>query len=326
MNSIMKSIKQYLRENMGIMIGFVSLCIIVTIMNPKFLNGNNLLNVARQLFSNCNLALGMGLVIISGGIDLSVGAVMALAGTLCAGMIAHGTLPMVLAMLVGLVVGIVVGMANGWIISKLDLPPFIVTMAVQQICRGLVYIYADGKPIRCTHDMYNYLGNGYVANTIPITICYSVFFLIVFWILLSKTQLGRRIYAIGGNVTAARFSGINVDRTRMTVFAISGFMAAFAGIIYCGRMYSGQPTLGEGDETNAIAAVVLGGTSFNGGVGKIGGILIGVFVIAVLSNALNLLHINSFWQLVAKGAVILIAVTIDTLKKRGMFTVKKTRG
>lgn len=321
MNSIQKSIKQYFKENLGIMIGFITLCVVVTILNPRFVSGANMLNVARQLFSNCNLALGMGIVIISGGIDLSVGAVMALSGTLVAGMIAHGTVPMVPAILIGLVVGAVVGILNGLIISKLSLAPFIVTMAIQQVCRGIVYIYADGQPIRCMHEAYNFLGNGYIGP-FPITVYYSVFFLIVMWLLLSKSKFGRKVYAIGGNVTAARFSGINVDRVRMTVHAISAFLAAFAGIIYCARMYSGQPTLGSGDETDAIAAVVLGGTSFNGGIGKVGGILIGIFIIAVLSNALNLLHINSFWQLVAKGLVILLAVTIDTLKKRGMFKKK----
>ena len=320
----MRKIVNFVKENMGILIGLILLCIAVTILNPRFVTSANLLNVARQLFSNCNLALGMCLVIISGGIDLSVGAVMALSGTLCAGAIAHGTLPVPIAILMGLALGILIGVVNGLIISKLDLAPFIVTMATQQICRGLVYIYADGQPIRCMNKVFNFMGNGMVGD-IPITIFYSLFFIIVVWVILSRTQLGRRIYAIGGNVTAARFSGIKVDRTRMTVFAISGFLAAFAGIIYCARMYSGQPTLGNGDETDAIAAVVLGGTSFNGGIGKIGGVLIGVLIIAVLSNALNLLGINSFWQIVAKGVVILLAVSIDALKKRGLFTTKKAQ-
>ena len=321
MQRVNKGIRQYFKENLGIMIGFVVLCIVVSVLNSRFLTGANLLNVARQLFSNANLALGMGLVIISGGIDLSVGAVMALSGTICAGMIAQGQLPMVLAILLGLAIGVLVGTINGFIISKLELAPFIVTMAVQQICRGLVYIYTGGKPIRCIHPVFNFLGNGYLGP-FPITIYYTTLFLFLGWLVLSRAQLGRRIYAVGGNPPAARYSGISVSRVRISVYAISGFLAAFAGIIYSARMYSGQPTLGTGDETDAIAAVVLGGTSFNGGIGKIGGILLGVLVIAVLSNALNLLRISSFWQLVAKGGVILLAVTIDRLKKQGKIVAK----
>lgn len=320
MNRVTKSVKQYFKENLGILIGFFTLCVIVALLNNRFLTSGNILNVLRQLFSNCNLALGMCLVIITGGIDLSVGAIMALSGTLCAGTIAAGQLPIPVAILMGLAIGVLVGFLNGTITAKMNIAPFIVTMATQQICRGLVYVYADGLPIRCDNPPFNFLGNGYVGE-IPITILYSVFFVIVIWLVLSKSQLGRWIYAVGGNKNAARFSGINVDKVLMIVYSISGFLAAFAGIIYCARMYSGQPTLGNGDETDAIAAVVLGGTSFSGGIGKIGGVIIGILIIAVLSNALNLLGINSFWQLVAKGVVILLAVCVDNIK-----THKRVKG
>ena len=320
MKRLTKSVKQYFKENLGILIGFFTLCVIVALLNNRFLSRGNILNVLRQLFSNCNLALGMCLVIITGGIDLSVGAVMALSGTLCAGTIAAGQLPIPVAILMGLAIGVLVGFINGTITAKMNIAPFIVTMATQQICRGLVYVYADGLPIRCDNPPFNFLGNGYIGE-IPITIVYSLFFVIVIWLVLSKSQLGRWIYAVGGNKNAARFSGINVDKVLMVVYAISGFLAAFAGIIYCARMYSGQPTLGNGDETDAIAAVVLGGTSFSGGIGKIGGVVIGILIIAVLSNALNLLGINSFWQLVAKGIVILLAVCVDNIK-----THKRVKG
>ena len=313
MKRLTKSVKQYFKENLGILIGFFTLCVIVALLNDRFLSRGNILNVLRQLFSNCNLALGMCLVIITGGIDLSVGAIMALSGTLCAGTIAAGQLPIPVAILMGLAIGVLVGFLNGTITAKMNIAPFIVTMATQQICRGLVYVYADGLPIRCDNPPFNFLGNGYIGE-IPITILYSIFFVIVIWLVLSKSQLGRWIYAVGGNKNAARFSGINVEKVLMIGYSISGFLAAFAGIIYCARMYSGQPTLGIGDETDAIAAVVLGGTSFSGGIGKIGGVVIGILIIAVLSNALNLLGINSFWQLVAKGVVILLAVCVDNIK------------
>ena len=320
MKRLTKSVKQYFKENLGILIGFFTLCVIVALLNDRFLSRGNILNVLRQLFSNCNLALGMCLVIITGGIDLSVGAIMALSGTLCAGTIAAGQLPIPVAILMGLALGVLVGFINGTITAKMNIAPIIVTKATQQICRGLVYVYADGLPIRCDNPPFNFLGNGYIGE-IPITILYSIFFVIVIWLVLSKSQLGRWIYAVGGNKNAARFSGINVDKVLMIVYSISGFLAAFAGIIYCARMYSGQPTLGNGDETDAIAAVVLGGTSFSGGIGKIGGVIIGILIIAVLSNALNLLGINSFWQLVAKGVVILLAVCVDNIK-----THKRVKG
>ena len=320
MKRLTKSVKQYFKENLGILIGFFTLCVIVALLNDRFLSRGNILNVLRQLFSNCNLALGMCLVIITGGIDLSVGAIMALSGTLCAGTIAAGQLPIPVAILMGLAIGVSYAGSIVIPIAKMNIAPFIVTMATQQICRGLVYVYADGLPIRCDNPPFNFLGNGYIGE-IPITILYSIFFVIVIWLVLSKSQLGRWIYAVGGNKNAARFSGINVDKVLMIVYSISGFLAAFAGIIYCARMYSGQPTLGNGDETDAIAAVVLGGTSFSGGIGKIGGVIIGILIIAVLSNALNLLGINSFWQLVAKGVVILLAVCVDNIK-----THKRVKG
>lgn len=311
-----RGVKKYFKENLGILIGFVMLCTVVALLNNKFLTSTNILNVLRQLFMNCNLSLGMTLVIIIGGIDLTVGSTMGLCGTVVAGMIAYNDMNVWLAIAIGLLLGIIIGILNGFIISYMNIPPFIVTMAVQLVCRGAVFVYTDGLPIRSVNETFNNLGNGYIGE-IPITLFYTIFFIIVTWLILSRSKLGRHIYATGGNPVAARFSGVNTKKINMIVYAFSAFLAAFAGIVYCGRMYSGQPTLGEGDEMNAIAAVVLGGTSFTGGVGTVGGVLIGVAIIAVLSNALNLLGINSFWQMIVKGLVILLAVGIDMLKKSG---------
>jgi ribose transport system permease protein len=317
-----KSIKKYFKENLGLIIGFVMLCIVVALLNDRFLTSKNIMNVLRQLFINANLSLGMALVIIIGGIDLTVGSTMGLCGTIVAGLIALNNLNVWVAIIIGLFLGITIGFLNGSIISYMKIPPFIVTMAVQLISRGAVFIYTGGLPIRSVDETFNNLGNGYVGD-IPITLFYTIFFIVVVWLILSRSKLGRHIYATGGNTVAAQFSGIDTKKINMIVYAISGLLAAFAGIIYCGRMYSGQPTLGEGDEMNAIAAVVLGGVSFTGGVGSIGGVLIGVAIIAVLSNALNLLGISSFWQMVVKGLVILLAVGIDMLKKSGK--IKFTR-
>lgn len=319
---LFRGINKYFKDNLGILIGFVMLCVVVATLNDRFLSRTNILNVLRQLFINANLSLGMCLVIIIGGIDLTVGSTMGLCGTLTAGLIANNGMNVWLAILVGLSLGIIIGVVNGFIISYMNIAPFIVTMAVQLISRGAVFVYTGGLPIRSVNETFNNLGNGYIGD-IPITLVYTIFFIFVVWLILSRSKLGRHIYATGGNIVAAQFSGINIKKVNMTVYAISAFLAAFAGIVYCGRMYSGQPTLGEGDEMNAIAAVVLGGTSFTGGIGSIGGILIGVLIIAVLSNALNLLGISSFWQMIVKGVVILLAVSIDMLKKRGQITFKR---
>ena len=321
-SQIVKNIKKYFRDNYGLLIGFVTLCAVVALLNDRFLSTQNILNVLRQLFINCNLSLGMALVIIIGGIDLTVGSTMGLCGTITAGLIAYNDMNIWLAIAIGLSIGIVIGFINGFIISFMNIPPFIVTMAVQLISRGAVFVYTDGLPIRSVNETFNNLGNGYVGS-IPITLFYTVFFIFVVWLILSRSKLGRHIYATGGNIVAAQFSGIDTKKVTIIVYIISAFLAAFAGIILCGRMYSGQPTLGEGDEMNAIAAVVLGGTSFTGGVGTIGGVIMGVGIIAVLSNALNLLGINAFWQMIIKGIVILFAVGIDMLKKSGR--IKFTR-
>ena len=192
----------------------------------------------------------------------------------------------------------------------MNIAPFIVTMATQQICRGLVYVYADGLPIRCDNAPFNFLGNGYVGE-IPITILYSLFFVIVIWLVLSKSQLGRWIYAVGGNRNAARFSGINVEKVLMIVYSISGFLAALAGLMMISRVDSAQPTLGDGYELDAIAAVALGGTSMSGGRGKITGTIAGVLIIAVLNNGLNIMDVSSYYQQVVKAVVILVAVLSD---------------
>ena len=321
-NRFVKGVKRYFKDNIGIIAGLLVLCTVMSILSKNFLTSNNIFNVLRQIFQNCNLALGMCLVIITGGIDLSVGSNMALCGTLCCGLISLSGWDILPAILVSCLLGAFIGACNGFIISRTGIAPFIVTMAINQICRGSVYLYSGGQPIRTVNESYNFLGNGYVGP-VPITIIYTVFFALIVWFILSRTQLGRHIYAVGGNRTAANFAGINSKNVIMIVYIIIGFLAAFSGVIYCARMYSGQPNMSTGAETDAIAAVVLGGTSFSGGVGTIGGVLIGVLVIGVLNNALNLLAVNSFWQYVARGIVILLAVYVDTMKKNGTFSKKK---
>ncbi len=305
----------FFRANLGILIGFVALCVLLFILTPAFLTTNNILNVLRQVTTNLNLALGMTLVIIMNGIDLSVGSIVALSGTIAGGLIAFAGIPIPLAILISILVGTSCGVFNGFVIAKTKIPPFIVTLAMFNIARGAAYVFTGGQPIRVMEPGFNFLGAGYLGF-LPMPVIYSVVFVIVMSIMLRRTSLGRHIYAIGGNATAAGFSGIKIASVTIFVYSLIGFLSSFSGVVLAARMFSGQPTVGQGFELDAIAAVVLGGTSMRGGVGTIGGTVIGALIIAVLNNGLNLLNINSFWQLIVKGVVILLAVYVDLLKKR----------
>ncbi|MDF2633576.1 MAG: ABC-type transporter, integral rane subunit [Pelosinus sp.] len=308
-------ILEFIKENVGILIGFAALCIALSIISPAFLTESNILNILRQVSTNANLALGMTLVIIICGIDLSVGSIVALSGTVTGGLIAFSNVPIPVAVFAGIFVGTLAGVFNGVMVAYTGIPSFIVTLAMLNIARGAAYVYTGGQPIRVMNEGFNVIGAGYLGP-IPLPVIYSFIFLVITAIILNNTKLGRHIYAVGGNKEAARFTGIKIKRIEIFVYTFSGFLAAFSGVVLAARMFSGQPTVGNGFELDAIAAVVLGGTSMTGGIGKIGGTLIGVLVIGVLNNGLNLLNINSFWQLIIKGIVILAAVYVDMMKKR----------
>lgn len=314
-NRFIGGIYAFFKDNLGILIGLMAMCIALTFLSPAFLTPENILNVLRQVSTNANLAIGMTLAIIISGIDLSVGSILALSGTVAAGLITNNHMPVALAVLIGLFIGTALGFINGTVIAKTGMPPFIVTLAMMQIARGAAYVYTNGMPIRTMVPEFNELGNGYLGP-IPLPVIYTIVLVIGVSLLLGKTKMGRYIYAVGGNRDAARFSGIKIANVEVVVYTLLGFLCAVSGVVLCARMYSGQPTVGNGFEMDAIAASVLGGTSMSGGIGKIGGTIIGVFIIGVLNNGLNLLNINSFWQLIAKGAVILIAVYVDILKKK----------
>lgn len=307
---------QFLRENLGILIGFIALCVLLSFISPVFLSQKNIMNVLRQTSTNLYLACAMTMVIILGGIDLSVGAIIALSGVVTGGLIAFQGAPVFVAVIAGLLSGVVIGVFNGLVVAKTTIPPFIVTLATMNIARGAAYVYTGGKPIRVMSDGFNFIGSGYVFNFLPTPVFYLIIILIISVLIMNKTKLGRHIYAVGGNREAARFSGIKIDKVLFFPYAFSGLMAAIAGIVLASRMFSGQPTAGNGAEMDAIAAVVLGGTSMSGGSGKMGGTVIGGLVIGVLSNGLNLMNVDSFWQYIVKGVVILIAVYVDALKKK----------
>lgn len=301
-------------QKLGPFLGLIILVAIVSILNPAFLEPINILNLLRQISINALIAFGMTFVILTGGIDLSVGAILALSSALTAGFIVSGMDP-ILAIIVGSIIGAILGMVNGLLITKGKMAPFIATLATMTIFRGLTLVYTDGNPITGLGSNYAFqlFGRGYFLG-IPVPAITMLLTFIVLWVLLHKTPFGRRTYAIGGNEKAALISGIKVPRVKIMIYSLAGFMSALAGAILTSRLNSAQPTAGTSYELDAIAAVVLGGTSLSGGRGRIVGTLIGVLIIGVLNNGMNLLGVSSFYQSVVKGIVILIAVLLDRKK------------
>jgi ribose transport system permease protein len=312
-NSAVVSVAAYVKRNAGIIIGFLIICGIIAFRSPVFLTRQNIMNVLRQISSNMYLATSMTLILIAGGIDLSVGSALAVIGVLASSMLKSG---MAVPQTIGLclLVGICIGFVNGFIISRTTLPPFIVTFSMMSILRGVAYVYTGGLTIPVENKGFIALGTGFLG-TIPLPVIYMMTILFVVFVLLNKTALGRHIYATGSNEKAALYSGISVQNIRLLVYIFSGIMASVAGMILAARSYSGNPSFGSGAEMDAIAACVLGGrVSMTGGTGFIGGTLLGALIIGVLNNGLNLMQIDSFWQPILKGVVILVAVYADYLK------------
>lgn len=291
-----------LKSNIGIISVMFIIAIGLTLLTPKFMTVNNVISVLRQISNNVFLALGMTMVIILGGIDLSVGSIVAMSGTLTVGF-----------------------MVNGIIVATFKVPAFIVTLATMNIAKGIAYIYSKGQSTRITDDSFAMLGTGYLFGIIPLPVAYMILLIVVFAILLGKTKFGTYIYAVGGNRESARLSGVPIKKIEILVFTITGVLAAFAGIVLASRMYSGQPASGEGYEMDAIAACVLGGVSMSGGVGRISGTVFGAIVIGIISNGLNLMGVSSFWQLVVKGLIILAAVILDSRKEALSEKLKKKK-
>lgn len=312
----------------GIPLFIVLLCIYFAITAPNFLTLDNLLNVLRQISINTIVALGMTFVIITAGIDLSVGSIVALSAVICTGVMKKGiivsghtllappsvALGVPLGMLAGLLLGAFLGMFNGFFITKFNIPPFVVTLAMMTIARGLAFIYTEGFPISELSDSFIYLGAGYLGP-FPLPVIIMLILALLMHYILTRTTFGRYVFAIGGNEEAARLSGINISRVKLVVYTLSGFLAALAGIILAARLGSGDPKTGYMYELNAIAAVVLGGTSLSGGKGNIAGTFLGALLIGIIDNGLVLMRVSTFYQYVVKGAIILAAVLLDKVKE-----------
>lgn len=305
-----KKITDYVQD-LGALIALLLLVIGISIISPEFRTGSNFLSLLRQSSINGLIAFGMTCVILTDAIDLSVGSVLALSTVLCAGMVSAGV-PAGIAMILALAIGTVLGAISGFLVTKGRLQAFIATLITMTVYRGLTMIFTGGKPISNLGDSFvlKLVGRGNICR-IPIPVILLLVIFAGFYFLLNKTTFGRAVYATGSNWKCAKLAGININKTKIIVYAISGFMSALSGMILLSRLGSAQPTLGSGYELDAIAAVALGGTSMSGGRGKIYGTLIGVLIIAVLNNGLNILGVSSYYQDVIKGFVILVAVLSD---------------
>ncbi|BAK81824.1 ABC transporter permease [Candidatus Arthromitus sp. SFB-rat-Yit] len=296
------------------LIGLIILCIVITIVSPAFMTLSNITNIFTQVSTNAIIAIGMTFVILTGGIDLSVGSTVAISGALAASIL-KSTNNIPLAILVASITGIIIGLINGVLISKGKLQAFIVTLATMTIFRGATLVFTNGTPISKLSEAFVKIGNGKIG-IIPIPLIITIVVFIISVYLLTQTRFGRYLYALGGNEDSAKLSGINTNRIKTLVYVISGFASSIAGIIITSRIGSASPNAGTSFELDAIAAVVIGGTSLSGGEGKITGTIIGALIIGVLNNGLNLMNVSPFYQSIVKGLVILIAVLLDKKSRK----------
>lgn len=313
-SNALKKLRRWFATYMGQLIFLLLIIIVVSIKSDAFLTRRNLINVARQISTNLYMGCALTIILITGGIDLSTGSIMAVSGMVASYMSTAG-IPFPVCAAAALACGLLVGLISGAIIANTTLPPFIVTYSMQSVLRGLVYVITGAATIRITDKSFLNFGSGFLG-ALPLPVLYLIVVVFITWIILNRTRLGRQLYAVGGNQKAAQFAGINIKRVRMFIYLASGFMAALAGLVLTSRNTSMQPTLGTGMEMDAIAAVVLGGTSMGGGIGAVGGTVLGALIIGLINNGLNLSGIDSFWQYIAKGVVILIAVYLDYLKNK----------
>jgi ribose transport system permease protein len=293
----------------------VLICILFAVLTPNFLTQNNLVNVVRQASINIVLAAGMTFVILTGGIDLAVGSVLGFTAVIA---VVVSLIPGLdwAAVPAALVAGLIVGVLTGMMVAYVGLPPFIVTLGTYTAIRGAAYLAAGGTTVINSKIGFAWIGNGYVGP-IPWLVIIALLIIAVSAFVLHRTVLGVHVYAVGGNPQAARLTGIPVPFVLIFAYGVSGLLSGLGGVMSASRLYSAQGQLGIGYELDAIAAVILGGTSFVGGIGTVFGTLIGALIIAVLNNGLTLMNVSFYWQLVIKGAVIILAVMLDKLRTRG---------
>lgn len=298
-------------------IGLIIFSIIIAFLNPRFLTVSNVLNILRQTSINSIIAAGMTFVILTGGIDLSVGSVLAFTGAVCAKLITMNV-NIFAVVIITIITGVLFGILSGIVISKGKIQPFIATLVTMTMLRGATLVFTDARPITVgsseSAKFFSQIGSGYLFK-IPNPVYIMIFVFLASYYVLTQTKFGRYVYSLGGNEEATRLSGINTDKVKILVYGVSGLLSSIAGIIITSRLSSASPNAGLGYELDAIAAVVLGGTSLAGGIGSVMGTVVGALIIGILNNSLNLLNVSSNYQMIAKGAVILIAVLMDRKDK-----------
>jgi ribose transport system permease protein len=312
---ILKQIEFSFLKKFASLWSLVLISIILSIISPQFLSLDNLLSVGLQISVIALLAIGGVMVIITGGIDLSVGSVLALSGVISSVLLSNGV-PISIAIFAGLLTGIFCGFLNGFVIAKGKLPPFIATLGMMGIARGAALIITNGVPVFGLPQSFAAIANDKIFNVIPIPIIIVILFAVLMHIVLNQFSFGRYIYAIGGNYEATRLAGVKVNLHLIKTYTIAGFFSGLGGIILASRLSTGQPTAGTGYELDVVAACVIGGASLSGGAGTISGAMIGALIIGILRNGCNLMDISAFWQQVAIGSIIIIAVFTDQYKKK----------
>lgn len=299
----------------GLVLALVALIVVLSFASPNFLKVQNFINVLRQISISSILAIGATFVVLTAGIDLSLGSMVAITGVTAACFAHPGDYPVIVPIVMGLLMGVVFGVFNGIVIAKGNVAPFIVTLGTTTIARGGALLIAQGRPVSNLSPEFNYIGNGEVAGIpVSVLILIGVFVLAIF--LLNKTKFGRYVYAIGGNEEASRASGVKVQKIKILVYVLCGLLAGLAGTMQAARIEVGQPSIGVGYELDAIAAVVIGGTSLEGGVGTVVGTLIGALIIGFINNGLDLLNVSSYYQQIIKGFIIIGAVLLDVKTKQ----------
>ena len=289
--------------------------LIFSLASKSFLTLGNILSVGRQMSFTGIAAIGMTLVMLTGGIDISVGSMLAMAGVLCAKLSADVGLPLWIAVVITLLIGALFGLINGAAVTRLHIPALIATLATQTILKGIAYLLTNAVPVKNLSTTYKFLGQGYIFGVIPVPLIITVALYVLAWWYLDKTYLGRRVYLSGGNEEAARLSGINSKWTITGTYVFSGVFAAIAGVLMAARLGSGQPSVGSGFEMDVITATVLGGISVNGGKGKVVNVFVGACIMGVLANGMTMLNINQYLQWIINGLVLLFAVTMSNLRK-----------
>lgn len=298
----------------GILMVFLILFVLLTLITNTFFTSRNLINVLKQVSINGIISVGMMCVLLTGGIDLSVGSIVALSGIVATTFAHPGEYPVIVPIILGVLAGAACGVVNGTLVAFLNLPAFIATLGMLSVASGVALVLSKGRPISNLSEQFRYIGGGTILG-LPILIYILAAVFLIGYLILSWTKFGRYLYAIGGNEDAAKASGLSVARIKLFVYMISGICAGLAGTVLASRINAGQPNSGEGYELDAIAAVVIGGTSLNGGIGKVSGTILGVLIVGVINNGMDLLNISSYYQKIVKGSNIVLAVLLDRITK-----------